>query len=131
MTSPSIFTQIIRGEIPSHKVYEDDKSFAFLDINPTVEGHVLVVPKVEVEFLWDLTDEDYAALMRTVKLLGTRLRTVFGVPYVGVKVMGTDVPHTHVHLLPFRSAAEYKSFTPLTGQPDHDALANIAKKIRV
>lgn len=112
-------------------MYEDDKTFAFLDINPTVDGHVLVVPKTEVEFLWDLTDEDYTALMQTVKLLGRRLRTVFAVPYVGIKVMGTDVPHTHVHLLPFSNPSEYKSFTPQSGQPDHVALAKIAEKIRM
>lgn len=92
---------------------------------------MLVVPKTETEFLWDLSDEDYAALMQAVKLLGKRLRAVFAVPYVGVKVMGTDVPHTHVHLLPFRSPAEYKSFTPQTGQPDHAVLAKMAEKIRV
>lgn len=130
MSEPSIFTKIINGDIPCHKVYEDDKTFAFLDINPTVEGHTLVIPKTEVEFLWDLTEEDYAAVMATVKKLGLRLREVFAVPYVGVKVMGTDVPHTHVHLLPFRSPTEYKSFSPLTTEPDHAALAAIAEKIR-
>jgi histidine triad (HIT) family protein len=130
MSEPSIFTKIINGEIPCHKVYEDDKTFAFLDINPTVEGHTLVIPKTEVEFIWDLSNEDYAALMHTVKLLGKRLREVFAVPYVGVKVMGTDVPHAHIHLLPFRTSAEYKSFTSIGAGPDHDALAKLAEKIR-
>ncbi|HEX6416036.1 MAG TPA: HIT domain-containing protein, partial [Candidatus Saccharimonadales bacterium] len=65
----SIFTKIINGDIPSHKVYEDDKTFAFLDIHPISTGHVLVVPKKQVEFLWDLDDEDYQAVMNTSKML--------------------------------------------------------------
>jgi histidine triad (HIT) family protein len=129
MSDSSLFTKIIKGEIPCYKVYEDDKTFAFLDIHPTVEGHTLVIPKVEVEFVWDLPDEDYAALMDTVKKVGVHLRGALGVPYVGIKVLGTDVPHTHIHLLPFRSPEEYKRSSPLTTEPDHDALAKLAARI--
>ncbi|MEO6513773.1 MAG: HIT domain-containing protein [Candidatus Saccharimonadales bacterium] len=125
----SIFTKIIKGEIPCHKIYEDKKTFAFLDIHPSTEGHTLVIPKKQVEFLWDLTDEDYKAVMTTVKKLGVHLRERLDVPYVGVKVIGTDVPHAHVHLIPFSSANEYAPLPDMSAEPDHTALAEIAKKL--
>lgn len=131
MPEPSIFTKIINGEIPCHKVYEDDKTFAFLDINPATEGHTLVIPKKQVEFLWDLSDEDYEALMKTAKKLALHLREMIEVPYVGEVVIGTDVPHAHVHLVPFSSSTEMKRlFEPGSfSEPDHEALAAIAKRI--
>jgi histidine triad (HIT) family protein len=125
----SIFTKIIRGEIPSHKIYEDEKTYAFLDIHPVQPGHVLVIPKKQVEFLWDLEDEDYQALMATVKKVGRRLRQVMGKPYVGVKVVGVDVPHTHVHVLPFSTVAEYQRTADMSAEPNHAELAEIAKKL--
>ena len=127
----SIFTKIIIGEIPCHKLYEDGKTFAFLDINPATEGHTLVIPKKQVEFLWDLSDEDYEALMKTVKKLALHLREMLEVPYVGEVVIGTDVPHAHVHLIPFSSSSEMKRlFEPGPfSKPDHEALAAVAKKI--
>ena len=125
----SIFTQIINGEIPCHKVYEDEKTFAFLDIHPITEGHVLVIPKTEVEFLWDLTDEDYQAVMTTVKKVAERVRQVMAVPFVGVKVIGVDVPHAHVHIVPFRRTAEYARTADMTAEPDHAALAAVAEKL--
>lgn len=132
MSEPSIFTKIINGEIPCHKVYEDDYTFAFLDINPATEGHTLVVPKRQVEFLWDLSDDDYQALMTTVKKLARHLRDVLTVSYVGEVVIGTDVPHAHVHLIPFSSSTEMKRlFEPGPfSEPDHEALGAIAKKIQ-
>jgi histidine triad (HIT) family protein len=108
MSEPSIFTRIINGDIPAYKVYEDEKTLAFLDISPAAEGHTLVIPKTEVEFVWDLADEEYAALMATVKKVGLRLREVIGTPYVGEMVVGTDVPHAHIHLVPFSTATELK-----------------------
>src|SRR2546428_10820249 len=98
MQQDSIFTKIIKGEIPSHKIYEDDKTFAFLDIHPVQPGHVLVVPKVQVEFVWDLGREEYAALMATIQKVALRLREILGVPYVGEQIIGVDVPHAHIHL---------------------------------
>ena len=95
----SIFTKIIRGEIPSYKVYEDEKTYAFLDIHPESRGHVLVVPKREVDRVYDLPDEDYVALMRTVRKLARRMEDVLGERVI-LKVIGTDVPHAHVHLVP-------------------------------
>lgn len=104
----SVFTKIIRGDIPCYKVYEDDNTLAFLDINPVAEGHTLIVPKTQVEFVWDLDDGDYIALMQTVKKVGRRLREVIGKQYVGQMVVGTDVPHAHVHIVPFNEAKELK-----------------------
>lgn len=125
----SIFTKIIKGEIPAHKVYEDDKTLAFLDIHPIQPGHTLVVPKAEVEFVWDLSDEDYQALMATVKKVAKRLRTVLSVPYVGEQIIGVDVPHAHVHVVPFHNLEEFRNHPNMNTEPDHDALATLAKSL--
>ena len=125
----SIFTKIIHGDIPCHKIYEDDKTFAFLDIHPSVAGHTLVIPKQQVEFLWDLPEEDYRAVMATSQKVALRLREVLGVPYVGEKVLGVDVPHAHVHLLPFTTVDEYRAEGDQQGEPDHAALAALAARI--
>lgn len=96
---PSIFTKIINGEIPSYKIYEDDKTIAFLDIHPESKGHTLVIPKNEVDKIYELPDEDYEALMSTVKKLSKHLEKQLGARILW-KVVGTDVPHAHVHLMP-------------------------------
>lgn len=125
----SIFTKIIKGEIPSHKIYEDDNVFAFLDIHPIVSGHTLVVPKKQVEFLWDMDDGDYQALTLSAKRIAAHMRDVLEVPYVGVQVIGVDVPHAHVHLVPFTEVGDYRNIPDPVGDPDHDALAKIADKL--
>lgn len=125
----SIFTKIIKGEIPSHKIYEDSRTLAFLDIHPKQPGHTLVVPKKQIEFVWDLDDEDFVALMDIVKKVAERLKTVLGRPYVGMLVVGNDVPHAHVHVYPF-STSEQSQFVPdQSAEPDQVALAEIAKKL--
>lgn len=125
----SIFTKIIKGEIPSHKIYEDDKTFAFLDIHPKTPGHTLVVPKKQVEFLWDLDDGDYQAMMSTVKKIAQRLREVLKTPYVGELVFGMDVPHAHIHVYPFTTAEEAYRRPDQDAEPDHEALAKVAEKL--
>lgn len=125
----SIFTKIIKGEIPCHKVYEDDKTLAFLDIHPVQPGHSLVIPKKQVEFLWDLENEDYQAVMMTAKKVAQQIRTVLKVPYVGEQVVGIDVPHAHVHLIPFSTTAEFRAIPDMDADPDHVALAEMAKKL--
>lgn len=95
----SIFTKIIQGEIPCYKIYEDDKTFAFLDIAPEAEGHTLVVPKLEVDKVYDLPDADYRAVWATVKKLARHYEQILG-ERIMIKVVGIDVPHAHVHLLP-------------------------------
>ncbi len=118
---PSIFTKIIRGDIPSHKIYEDEKTFAFLDIYSPIPGHTLVTPKTQVEFVWDLESEDYHAVMATAQKVALRIREVLGVPYVGQKVVGVDVPHAHVHLIPFTNTDEFHRAGVDNIEADHDA----------
>lgn len=96
----SIFSKIIEGEILCYKVYEDEKTLAFLDIHPETVGHVLVVPKLEVDKIYDLPEEDYLALMKAVKRISKQMEEVLQAR-IFWKVIGTDVPHAHVHLLPF------------------------------
>ena len=96
----NIFTKIVNGEIPCYKIYEDDRTLAFLDIHPDTPGHTLVIPKAEVDKIYDLEDEDYQALMSTVKKLSRHMEKVLGARTLW-KVVGTDVPHAHVHLTPY------------------------------
>ena len=103
---PSIFTRIVNGEIPCYKIYEDDKTLAFLDIHPETKGHTLVIPKKEVYKIYDLPEEDYHALMSTVKKLSKHMEEVLGVRTLW-KVVGTDVPHAHVHLEPYDETWHY------------------------
>ena len=129
MGTDSIFTKIIKGEIPCHKVYEDDRTLAFLDIHPATPGHTLVIPKIQVEFVWDLADEDYTAVMETARKVAMRLRDVLGTPFVGEKIIGVDVPHAHVHLIPFSTVSEYRRQPDMDAEPNHPALAELAKKL--
>ncbi len=125
----SIFTKIIKGEIPCHKVYEDDKTFAFLDIHPKTPGHVLIVSKKQVEFIWDLEDEYYVAVLATVKKVALRIREVLNPPYVGEIVEGNGVPHVHVHVYPFATTEEAHYIPDPQADPDHEALAAMAKRL--
>jgi histidine triad (HIT) family protein len=125
----SIFTKIIKGEIPSHKVYEDELTFAFLDIHPKTPGHVLVIPKKQVDLLWDLSDEDYQAVMVTSKKVAKRIEEVLGPERVGLIVEGVGVPHAHVHVFPFNSLQEFHHVADQNAEPDHAALAEMAKKL--
>jgi histidine triad (HIT) family protein len=128
---PSIFTKIIRGEIPAHKVYEDDHVLAFLDIHPAVEGHILVVPKVQVDRLEDMDGVEYQALMDAVRKVMHRVIEVYGAEYRAcLKLEGFDVPHAHVHVIPCRTAADFWTKQRMDVEPDHEALAKVAEKIK-
>lgn len=127
----SLFTKIINRDIPSHTVYEDDLVYAFLDIHPITPGHTLVIPKKQVEFLWDLPDQDYDAVWRAAKKIAAHLRDVLQVPHVGVQVIGVDVPHAHIHLVPFTSVGEYRREPDMSDEPDHQALDDMAARIRL
>ena len=127
---PSIFAKIIQGEIPAHKVYEDERTLAFLDIYPTVPGHVLVIPKAQVDRMEDLDETDYRALTDTVHKVMRRVVEVYGPEYRAcLKVIGFDVPHAHVHVMPCRSGQEFHRVNPGTDEPDHQALTAEAQKI--
>ena len=95
----NVFSKIIRGEIPCYKIYEDEKNLAFLDISPESRGHTLVIPKAEVDKVYELSDEDYDSLFHAVKEIAQHMERVMGARVV-MKVVGTDVPHAHVHLMP-------------------------------
>ena len=97
---PSIFSRIINRELPAYIVAEDDSHMAILDINPVALGHVIVFPKVEVDYLFDLDDHAYQALMRFSKDVAKRLKDVVSCKRIGVTVIGLEVPHVHVHLIP-------------------------------
>ena len=97
---PSLFTRIINGEIPSHRIYEDEFTYAFLDINPRSKGHTLVVSKRQVDYLFDLPDEDYAAVWATCLTVATALKAATGCRRVVVLAVGYEIPHAHVHLIP-------------------------------
>src|SRR5579863_2855836 len=103
----SIFSKIIRGEIPCHKIYEDNEVLAFLDIAPYTYGHTLVVPKMEVDSLWDLPDELYGYLMHVVRKVAQRQQKILKPKRVGIVVEGFAVPHAHVHVIPMEGSIEY------------------------
>ncbi len=127
----SVFTRIIRGEIPSYKVYEDDKTLAIMDINPIQPGMILVVPKKQVDHFVDLPDEDYQALMAAVKKVALKMHEVFPEKRVGVQIEGLDVPHAHVKMFPFASAGEFRALPNTNMEPNHPALEKMAKKLAV
>ena len=125
---PSIFTRIIRGEIPCHRVHEDERFLAFLDIRPIRQGHTLVIPKLEVDQLFDLPDDILGRLMTFAKPVARAIRKTCPCARVGVIVAGLEVPHAHVHLVPFDEMSQL-SFAHAR-PADHAQLAELAAKIR-
>lgn len=105
---PSIFTKIINGEIPAHKVAETDQFIAFLDVRPMKEGHTLCVPKREVDYYFDLTDEELSGLMLFSKAVARALKQVVDCERIAVGVLGLEVPHAHVHLVPVISEGDFR-----------------------
>lgn len=120
----STFTKIINGEIPCYKIYEDDKTFAFLDIHPETKGHTLVIPKKEVDKIYELEDEDYEALMNTAKKLSKHMEKVTGARTLW-KVVGTDVPHAHIHLMPLDEKWQYGKTLELTPEEFEEIRAKL------
>ena len=124
----TIFSKIVAGEIPCYKVAEDEKHFAFLDINPVAPGHTLVIPKKEVDYIFDLTDEEYAELQLFAKHVAEAMKQAIPCQRVGVAVMGLEVPHTHIHLIPINKEADMNFFKEkATLSPEE--MAQIASKI--
>ncbi len=109
---PSIFTKIISGEIPCYKIAEDDRFFAFLDINPLAKGHTLVIPKQETDYLFDLEDELLGAMNIFAKKIAVAQKKVIPCKRVGVAVLGLEVPHAHIHLIPMNSEADVNFKNP-------------------
>lgn len=128
MQEPSVFTRIINGEIPCHKIYEDERTLAFLDIRPLQPGMTLVIPKAQVDKVYDLEDADYQAVMATAKKVARRLDEVLRPVRVGYMVEGFDVPHAHVKLIPVNKGED---FDPSNARDaDNDELAAMAGKLR-
>lgn len=124
----TIFSRIAAGEIPSYKVAENDRYFAFLDINPVHPGHVLVIPKKEVDYIFDMTDDEYTGLMLFAKRVAKALKKAMPCTKVGVTVIGLDVPHTHVHLVPMDKGGDMNFCAPKLTLPD-EQMKEIAAKI--
>ncbi len=125
----SIFSKIVSGEIPAHKVAEDDRYLAFLDINPLMMGHTLVIPKKEVDYIFDLDDELYQGLLLFAKRIAEGIKKACPCERIGVAVVGLEVPHTHVHLIPI-NAIDDMNFSRPKLQPSSAQLAEVAAKIR-
>lgn len=125
----SLFSKIINGEIPCHKIAEDEKFFAFLDVFPLVPGHVLVVPKKETDYIFDIEDADLAEMMVFAKHVANVLKAAMPCKRIGVAVIGLEVPHAHIHLVPMNSADDL-NFTRSKLSPSSEELKQIAEKIR-
>lgn len=125
---PSIFTSIIKGEIPSYKVAEDDHCFAFLDISPVSKGHTLVVPKIEVDRLYDLPEDVFMALQAFSRRVALAMQATFDCDRIGNTVIGLEVPHAHIHLIPINSMADM-DFSRPRPEVSTDEMTAIAEAI--
>jgi histidine triad (HIT) family protein len=125
---PSIFSRIISGEIPCYKVGETEDCIAFLDISPLTKGHTLVVPKVEIDHLFQLENSDYGKLMLFAKQVGRAIEVVVPCKRIGVTVIGLEVPHAHVHLIPINAMSDMNFANPRV-QIASEELTDLASKI--
>lgn len=125
----SIFTKIINGEIPCHKIAENDQFLAFLDVFPLVHGHVLVIPKKEVDYIFDMDDADLAEMIVFAKKVAKAIRVAVPCKRIGIAVIGLEVPHAHIHLVPMNTVGDI-NFTQPKLKPSQDELSKIAEKIR-
>ncbi len=124
----TIFSKIVKGEIPSYKVAEDENYYAFLDINPLQRGHVLVIPKIEDDYIFNLDEKTYEGLMLFARRVAIALKQAIPCKRVGVAVLGMEVPHVHVHLVPMQSEKDMLFSNPKL-QLSNDEMTEIASKI--
>lgn len=106
MYNNSIFSKIIRGDLPSYKVLEDENNFSFLDINPLAYGHTLVVPKKEIDYIFDLSSKEYLDLLSFSRKIAIAMKKVLPCDRIGISVIGLEVPHAHIHLVPINSISD-------------------------
>ena len=125
----SIFSKIVAGEIPAHKVGETVQYLAFLDTNPLVEGHVLVIPKLEIDYLFDMESEDYVGLMMFTQIVAKGLKKAIPCNRIGLIVMGMEVPHAHIHLIPMNSMDDMNFSRPKLKFSEEE-MEGIAERIR-
>lgn len=126
----TIFTKIVSGEIPCHKIAETESCLAFLDISPLAEGHVLVIPKKETDNLFDIADKEYEDLMLFAKKISQAIKKVIPCKKVGVAVIGLEVPHAHIHLIPINRVSDMNFALPKKNFSQKE-LAKTAEKIRL
>lgn len=126
----SIFTKIVNGELPCHKVAENNEFLAFLDITPLREGHVLVIPKIEIDYIFDLEDEHLAAMMIFAKSVAAKMKRAIACKRIGMTVIGLEVPHAHIHLVPLETLQDM-NFSKEKVPVSQEELAHIATKIRL
>ncbi len=124
----SIFSKIVAGEIPCHKIAETSEFLAFLDVNPIAKGHTLVIPKQEIDYIFDLNDELYTGLMRFAKKMAPAIEAVVPCQRIGMSVVGLEVPHAHVHLIPLNTMADMDFGKKI--KMSTDELAQLAAAIR-
>ena len=130
----SIFSRIVAGEIPCYKVAETEKFFAFLDINPLTKGHTLIIPKQEVDYYFDLSDEDLAGMQIFAKIIAKAIKKAFPCRKVGMAVLGLEVPHAHIHLVPMESEKDMLFSNPklqLTPEEFQAVAESIRKNIEL
>lgn len=125
----SIFSKIVAGDIPCHKVAENDRFLAFLDIMPLKKGHVLVIPKNETDYIFDVEDEELAEMMVFAKSVAVKIRNVVPCNRVGVAVIGLEVPHAHIHLIPINTMDDMNFANPKLDLTQ-DELADLSEKLR-
>lgn len=125
----SIFSKIVSGEISAHVVAETTDFLAFLDVNPLVMGHVLVIPKKEIDYIFDMDDEIYIGLIIFAKVVANGIKKAFPCKKIGVAVIGLEVPHTHIHLIPMNNVSDM-NFSKDKLKPSPEELAEAAAKIR-
>jgi histidine triad (HIT) family protein len=125
---PGIFAKIAKGEIPSYRVAEDENYYAFLDIHPVAKGHVLVIPKKETDYLFDIEQEEYSELMNFTRKIAVALKKAIPCRKVGVAVLGLEVPHAHIHLVPMNSESDINFSKPKL-QLSEEEFREIAEKI--
>ncbi len=125
----TIFSRIVAGEIPSYKIAENDNFFAFLDINPMAKGHTLVIPKKEVDYIFDLEDSEIAEFTVFAKKVAAAIKKVTNCKRVGMMVIGLEVPHAHIHLIPIENESDMNLSNPRVKLSDEE-FAEIAKRIR-
>jgi len=123
----TIFSKIIAGEIPSYRIHEDERYYAFLDINPLAEGHTLVIPKVETDYLFDVEDDLLAGMMVFSKKVAQAIDKTMDCKRVGVAVLGLEVPHAHIHLVPINSLHDIEFSKPKLKFSDEEFRATAAK----
>ncbi len=124
----SIFSMIVAGEIPSYKIAEDEHYYAFLDINPVAAGHTLVIPKREEDYIFDLSDDELSGLMVFAKRVAAAIKAAIPCVKVGVAVLGLEVPHAHVHLIPMQKESDMNFFKEKLSLPAEE-MQEICKKI--